>query len=65
MEPPTTGQNVLEWYRDNSTSNPETLEGTDNTFWTVYYADADKTLKVRKKGDIIEKVVNGRKSNLE
>lgn len=65
MESPTTGQNVFEWHRDNSTSNPETLEGTNSTFWIVYYADADKTLKVLKKTDTIEKIAGGKKPNLE
>lgn len=55
------GKNVFDVIRKHSKSSPETLTGTNNEYWIVYYKDIDVTFTVKKKNDIIEKAEKGKK----
>lgn len=55
------GKKVFDVVQNHSKSSPETLTGTNNEFWIVYYKDIDVTFTVKKKNDIIEKVEKGKK----
>jgi hypothetical protein len=47
-----------------SKSAPETLQGTNNTYWIVYLADLNTTFRVDKKTENILKAKDGRVPNL-
>ncbi len=51
-------------FRIYSKSSPETLEGTNNQNWIVYYKDLDVTFKTLKKTDIIQTAKSGKHPNL-
>lgn len=55
------GKNVIDIVQEHSKASPETLSGTNNEYWIVYYKDIDVTFTVKKKNDIIEKAEKGRK----
>lgn len=55
------GKNVFDIVQKHSKSSPETLTGTSNEYWIVYYKDIDVTFTVKKKNDIIEKAEKGKK----
>lgn len=55
------GRNLTDVVQQYSKSNPETLSGTNNEYWIVYYKDIDVTFTVIKESDVIEKAKKGRK----
>lgn len=57
------GRNIFDVRNEFSKSNPETLTGTNNQYWIVYYADLNCTFKVQKSADKILKVTEGRVPN--
>ena len=58
------GENVFNIKNTYSKSSPETLEGTNNQYWIVYYKDLDVTFKTLKKTDIIQNAKSGKHPNL-
>lgn len=58
----TIGQDVFFVRGNYSKSSPETLEGTNNDYWIVYYEDINTTFKVSKKTFKIENAVLGKSS---
>ena len=50
--------------RTYSKSSPETLKGTNNQNWIVYYKDLDVTFKTSKKTDFIQTAKSGKHPNL-
>tara|TARA_B100000614_G_C14535821_1_gene488320 strand:- start:618 stop:887 length:270 start_codon:yes stop_codon:yes gene_type:complete len=59
------GKDVFDYRYENNLGNPETLKGTNNTYWITYYPQADITLLSRKKNDKILNAVSGKKPNLK
>jgi len=55
------GQNIFDVVHKHSKSSPQTLKGTDNKKWIVYYEDINKTFVVSKSDDVISEAFNGRK----
>jgi len=56
------GKNVFSVVgRGISSAKPETLKGTNNKHWFVYYKNIDATFIVEKKTDIILNAAQGRK----
>ena len=47
------GSNVFNYRYDNELGSPTAIEGTNNTYWVLYYSDVDITLISLKKTDII------------
>jgi hypothetical protein len=58
------GKNIFEHSAKYSQSSPETLSGTNNEFWIVYYKDLNCTFKVLKKTDIIQSQSKGKVPNM-
>ena len=56
------GMNVFDIAYEYSKVSPETLTGTNNRRWVVYYEDIDVTLETNKSTDIVQKAVKGKKS---
>ncbi|GET31575.1 hypothetical protein PbJCM13498_04380 [Prolixibacter bellariivorans] len=55
------GQNVFTVRGNYSKSLPETLDGTDNNYWIVYFKDLNVTFKVEKKTD---RIIKGREGKV-
>ena len=58
------GENVFYIKNTYSKSTPETLDGTNNQNWIVYYKDLDVTFKISKKTNIIQNAKSGKHPNL-
>lgn len=58
------GENIFNVKAQFSKSSPQTLEGTNNDYWIVYYEDINFTFKVKKSTDMIQEVRKGKKPNL-
>ena len=58
------GQNIFSVIGNYSKSSPETLDGTNNEYWIVYYSDIDATFKVKKSTDKIQKTMTGKVPNM-
>lgn len=56
------GMDVFDIAYDYSKSSPETLTGTNNKRWVVYYDDIDVTLETDKTTNIVQKASKGKKS---
>jgi len=54
------GKNVFNYRYENELGNPETLPGTNNTYWISYYSKLDITLISLKKTDKILNATSGR-----
>lgn len=54
------GAELFDIVQKHSKSTPETLTGTNNDYWIVYYKDINVTFTVKKKNNAIEKAVKGR-----
>ena len=54
------GNNVFSYRYANELGNPETLQGTNNTYWISYYKDLDITLISLKKNDKILNATSGK-----
>ena len=59
------GKNIFTVAGNYSKSPPETLNGTNNEYWIVFYEDIDITFKVEKSKDRIQKAKEGKKPNLD
>ena len=59
------GQNISIIKGKYSKSSPETLNGTNNKYWIVYYEDINTTFKVTKKTDRIKKAKKGKIPNMD
>lgn len=57
-------QNIFTVKGNYSKSSPETLDGTNNEYWIVYYEDINVTFKVKKKTDRIQKAKKGKLPNM-
>ena len=55
------GMNVFDIAYDFSKVHPETLTGTNNKRWVVYYSDIDVTLETLKTTNIVQKATKGKK----
>lgn len=56
------GMNVFDIAYECSKASPETLTGTNNQRWVVYYKDIDVTLETNKSNNIVQKAKKGRKA---
>ncbi len=57
------GESIFYISGNYSKSQPETLVGTNNTYWIVYYKDLDVTFKVKKENSNILDAKKGRIPN--
>ncbi|TPV33231.1 hypothetical protein FJ651_09040 [Paucihalobacter ruber] len=55
------GMNVFDIAYEYSNSSPETLTGTNNERWVVYFDDIDITLETSKTTNIVQKAKKGKK----
>lgn len=55
------GKNVFDIAYEYSADTPQTLKGTNNYIWVVYYRDIDVTLITEKGTDIVLKATKGKK----
>ena len=55
------GMNVFDIAYDYSKVGPETLTGTNNQRWVVYYSDINVTLETNKSTNIVQKAKKGKK----
>ena len=54
------GKNVFDMAYEYSKVSPETLTGTNNQRWVVYYSDINVTLEVNKSTKIVRRVSKGK-----
>ena len=59
------GQNIFTMSGNYSKSSPETLDGTNNEYWIVYYEDINVTFKVKKQSDKIQTAKEGKIPNMD
>lgn len=55
------GMDVFDIAYEYSEVGPETLVGTNNQRWVVYYSDIDVTLETDKSTNIVQKATKGKK----
>ena len=55
------GMDVFDIPYEYSKESPETLTGTNNQRWVVYYSDINVTLETNKSTNIVQKADTGRK----
>jgi hypothetical protein len=55
------GMNVFDIAYEYSKVGPETLTGTNNQRWVVYYSDINITLETNKSTNIVQKAKKGKK----
>lgn len=55
------GKNVFDIAYEYSKASPETLAGTNNERWVVYYKDIEVTLITNKSNNIVKTAKKGRK----
>lgn len=56
------GMDVFDIAYNYSKVSPETLTGTNNQRWVVYYSDIDVTLETNKSTNIVQNAKKGKKS---
>tara|TARA_R110001592_G_C12684666_1_gene705034 strand:+ start:190 stop:468 length:279 start_codon:yes stop_codon:yes gene_type:complete len=54
------GMDVFDVAYNYSRKSPETLEGTNNKKWVVYYSDINVTMVTDKQTNIVQKATSGR-----